>query len=195
MKVRIIDFNQNHTMKTTITSLIATVLLASAGWLNAGEPGKQAKPGSPELERMKTLAGTWQGKVDMGQGPVDMTVVYSVIAAGSVVEERIFPGTPNEMVSMFYDKDGKLAMTHYCVLGNRPAMALKSSDANSLTFDFDGSCCDVNPAKDSHMHAMTIRFDDADTITGTCKAIMDGKEQADHPTTLKRVKTATASNN
>ena len=31
------------------------------------------------------------------------------------------------------------------------------------------------------MHGMTIRFDDADTITTSCKAIMDGKETPDHP--------------
>ena len=45
------------------------------------------------------------------------------------------------------------------------------------------------------MHGMTIRFDDADTITTSCKAIMDGKETPDHPTTLKRVKSAPVSAN
>jgi hypothetical protein len=44
--------------------------LATVLWLNAGEPEK-AKPGSPELERMKTLVGTWSGKADMGQGTVE----------------------------------------------------------------------------------------------------------------------------
>jgi hypothetical protein len=38
------------------------------------------------------------------------------------------------------------------------------------------------------MHALTIRFDDADTITTTCKAVMDGKEAPEHATTLKRVR-------
>src|SRR6266436_792099 len=102
-------------MKTKITSFIATVLLATAGWLNAGEPGKAA-PGSPEFEHLKTLVGTWQGKTDMGQGPIDMTVQYRLLAAGSVLEERVFPGTPNEMITMFYDKGGKLALTHYCIM-------------------------------------------------------------------------------
>jgi hypothetical protein len=180
-------------MKTKITSICAILLLAVAGSLKAGEPGKPA-PASPEFERLKTLVGTWRGKTDMGQGPIEMTVQYRLLAAGSVLEERLFPGTPHEMVTMYYDKEGKLSLTHYCVLGNRPAMALKSSDANTLKFDFD-SCCGIDPAKESHMHAMTIHFDDADTITTGCKAIMNGQESPEHATTLKRVKADTASAN
>ncbi|RYD72672.1 MAG: hypothetical protein EOP84_22760 [Verrucomicrobiaceae bacterium] len=124
----------------------------------------------------------------MGGGPEELTVQYRLIAAGSVVEERCAQGTPNEMVTMYYDKEGKLALTHYCMLGNRPSMVLKTSDAKTLSFDFDGASCCVNPKKESHMHALTYRFEDADTIIMACKAIMDGKEMAEKPTTLKRVK-------
>jgi hypothetical protein len=176
-------------MKTKLTSLCATLILAATVVLNAGEAPKP-KAASPEFERMKTLVGTWKGTADMGQGPVDMTVSYRLLAGGSVLEERSFPGTPNEMVTMFYEKQGKLALTHYCVLGNRPEMALKSSDANSVTFDFD-ACCGIDVKKESHMHALSLRFDDANTITASCKAIIDGKEMPDKPTTLKRVTTGT----
>jgi hypothetical protein len=179
-------------MNTKIITCCATLLLAATAWLHAGEKMSAPKPASPEFERMKTLVGTWQGKTDMGQGPIDLTVRYRLIAAGSVLEERCFEGTPNEMVTMFFDKDGKLSLTHYCMMGNRPAMALKASDAKSLTFDFDGACCTIDPKKESHMHALKIRFDDADTITTGCKAIIDGKDAPEHPVTLKRVKDATA---
>lgn len=162
------------------------MLISASISIQAAEAPK-SKPCSPELERMKTLVGTWSGKTDMGQGPIDLTVQYRLLAAGTVLEERVFAGTPNEMVTMYYDKDGKLAMTHYCIMGNRPAMVLKSADAKSLKFDFDGTC-GINPAKESHMHALSIRFDDSETITTSCKAIMDGKELPEQPTTLKRVK-------
>jgi len=178
-------------MNTKLTSFCTALLLAACGSLIAGEAPKP-KAGSPEFERMKTLVGTWQGKTDMGQGPVDMTIEYRLIAAGSVLEERIAPGTPHEMVSMYYDKAGKLAMTHYCVLGNRPEMALKASDAKSITFDLDASCCTIDK-KESHMRGVTLSFDDADTITSKCKAIIDGQEAPERPTTFKRVKTETAS--
>jgi hypothetical protein len=179
-------------MNIKTTTLFGILLLAVAGWLNADEPGK-AKAASPEFERMKTLVGTWAGKSDMGQGPVDVKITYRLIAAGTVVEERIAPGTPMEMLTMYYDKAGKLAATHYCVMGNQPAMALKAADKNSITLDFDATSCTIDPAKEAHMHGMTLRFDDADTITSTCKAMMDGKEMPACTMTLKRVKTEAAS--
>jgi len=173
-------------MKTKLTSVCATLLLAGSFCLNADEPTKQ-KPGSPEFERMKSLIGTWKGRTDMGQGPVDLSVQYRLLAGGTVLEERVFSGTPNEMITMYYETGGKLALTHYCVMGNRPGMLLKSSDSKTINFDFDKTC-GINTAKESHMHALSISFDDADTITTSCKAIIDGKEVPDHSATLKRVK-------
>ena len=174
------------TMKTNITTLCASLFLAASVGLHADEPTKSTKS-SPEFERMKSLVGTWKGTADMGHGPMDLTIEYKLLAGGSVLEERDFPGTPHEMVTMYYEKGGKLALTHYCVMGNRPGMVLKSSDDKTLSFDFD-EMCGIDPAKESHMHALTITFDDADTITSTCKGIIDGKEMPDHPVVLKRVK-------
>jgi hypothetical protein len=179
-------------MKNTISLLCTALLLAGSLALRA-EDAPKAKPGSAEFERMKTLVGAWHGKADMGQGPVDMDVQYRLLAGGSVLEERVFAGTPNEMVTMFYDKEGKLALTHYCILGNRPAMNIKASDAKSISFDLDCNCGISD--KESHMHAMSIRFDDADTITTSCKAIINGQTAPDHETVLKRVKANSASVN
>jgi len=174
------------TMKTKITSLCATLLLAVTAVANAGEP-PQPKPGSTEFERMKTLVGSWKGMVDMGQGPIEMVSNYRLLAGGSVLEEKVFAGTPNEMTTMYYDKDGKLALTHYCVMGNRPGMVLESANAKTMKFVFD-TTCGVDPKKESHMHSLTLTFDDSDTITASCKAFMDGKEMPEKPTTMKRVK-------
>ena len=66
-------------------------------------------------------------------------------------------------------------------------MTLKSSDAKTLRFDFDKTC-GINVKTESHMHALTLRFDDADTIPANCRAIIDGKDQEEKPTTLKRVR-------
>jgi len=173
-------------MKTKIITLLTVLTLAASFGANAGETGK-SKSSSPEFERMKTLVGSWTGKCDMGQGPVDLNMQYRLLAGGSVLEERCFAGTPNEMVTMYYDHDGKLAMTHYCMFGNRPSMKVKSANTKTIKFDFDATC-GINPNKESHMHALSLTFEDADTITTSCQAIIDGKEQAEKPTTLKRVK-------
>jgi len=170
----------------TPTALVLFSLLA-IGRLMAGAADKPHK-GSAEFERVKSLVGTWKGKADMGEGSMEFTVEYRLVAGGSALEERIFAGSPKEMVTMYHDTKGKLALTHYCMLGNRPGMLLKTSDAKTIQFDFDATC-GINPAKESHMHALTLSFDDTDTITTNCKAILDGKEMPDHPTTLKRVKT------
>ncbi|MGN6387322.1 MAG: hypothetical protein ACTHMT_13895 [Verrucomicrobiota bacterium] len=172
-------------MKKLIVQLCATLLIGSATMLQAHDEG-QAPKASAEFEKLKSLVGTWQGKVDIGQGPVDMTVDYRLIAGGTVLEERVFAGTPNEMTTMFYDKDGKLALTHYCVMGNRPAMVLKSSDSKTLRFDFDTNC-GIDQQKEAHMHSMSLTFDSPESITTTCRSLFYGKMQ-ENATTLKRVK-------
>jgi hypothetical protein len=172
-------------MKTKLVYSICSAVALLC--VTASEPEATVKKNCPEFDRMKTLVGTWKGKTDIGQGPVDITVQYRILAGGTVLEERCFPDTPMELVTMFYEKNGKLAMTHYCVLGNRPAMTLKASDDKSLTFDFDPSC-GINTKTETHMHAMSLRFDNPDTITTTCKSLANGQEQEGHPCTLKRVK-------
>jgi len=164
------------------TALVIGFVLTS---MAAEKP--EAPKSSPEFTQMKSLVGKWTGKVDMGQGPLDMTLEYRLLAGGSVLEERCLPGTPEEMVTMYYDQKGKLAMTHYCVFGNRPMMKLKSWDGKTIKFDFDATC-GINTKKESHMHALSITFDDADTITSSCVAMIDGQEQSAHPTVMKRVK-------
>jgi hypothetical protein len=76
--------------------------------------------------------------------------------------------------------------------GNRPEMALKASDKKSITFDLDASCCAFDTKKESHMHGVVLTFDDADTITSRCKAVIDGKDAPEHASTFKRVKSETA---
>ena len=167
-------------------SLLAMLLLVAAGWLAAAQPDKPYH-GSPEFERMKTLIGAWKGKTDMGQGPMEFSVEYRLVSGGSVIEERIFAGTPKEMVTMYHDRQGKLALTHYCMLGNQPAMLLKSSDAKTLQFDLDATC-GLDAKSETHMHSLSITFDNADTITQDWRLFEDGKAKESHPFTLKRAK-------
>src|SRR5215469_8674412 len=169
-------------MKTLCIAVASTFALC--GQLLGGEPPSAPKTSS-EFDRMKTLVGTWKGKADMGQGPMDFTVEYRLISGGTALEEHIFAGTPKEMVTIYHDRQGKLSLTHYCMLGNQPGMLLKSADAKVLKFDFDPKC-GVDAKSEMHMHALTITFDDADTITQDWKLFENGKMKDSHPFALKR---------
>ena len=88
---------------------------------------------SAELERVAALAGTWTGTAKHADGKEEpVTVQYRVTSGGSAVEETLSPGTPHEMVSMYHDQDGQLAMTHYCMLGNQPQLELTGAASGRL---------------------------------------------------------------
>src|SRR5260221_565239 len=170
-------------------STIALLSLAVAGGVSAAEPTEKPHQGSAEFERMKGLVGTWKGTANMGQGDTEITLHYRLVSGGTAIEERIFEGTPHEMVTMYFDQHGKLALTHYCMLGNRPGMVLKSSDEKTLHFDFDAAC-GVDDKSEMHMHSLAITFEGPDSITQDWKMFQDGKvKETTHPFILKRVKT------
>lgn len=110
--------------------------------------------GSAAFERMKSLEGKWSAESPM-MGK--MNTEFRVIAGGSVIEERFAEGTPMEMLSIYHDVNGKLVMTHYCMLRNQPKMQLTKSTADSLTFDFVPTP-GLNASKDKHMHGATYTF-------------------------------------
>lgn len=172
-------------MKITSLHLLVS-LVATALSTFAGEPSKPCT-GSAELERIKTLAGTWRGTTDMGKGPTDITVQYRVVSGGSAVEERLFADSPMEMITIYHDQDGKLALTHYCSLCNRPAMTLVKTDGTSITLDLaENSGIDV--ATEKHMHSLTLTFDGPDRFTQAWTLFDGGKAQPHQPFTLERVK-------
>ena len=73
------------------------------------------------------------------------------------MQETLFPGTPNEMISMYHLADGQLVMTHYCAMGNQPRMKLdaQASTPDKLVFAFDGGT-NFDPAKDGHVHSGSL---------------------------------------
>jgi hypothetical protein len=129
-----------------------------------GDKSGQPVPTNPHFEKIKKLAGTWLA-ADKDGKPTDVVVsVIKVTAGGSVVHETLFPGQPDEMVSIYTVDGPDLIMTHYCVLGNQPRMkADPKSPANQISFQFAGGT-NLDPKKDKHMHAATLTLVDADHI-------------------------------
>jgi hypothetical protein len=143
--------------------------------------------GSAEFERLKKLAGVWEGKGDMHGKPEKIRVEYAVSSGGSVLIEKLGAGTPHEMVDVYQERDGKVLMTHYCLMRNQPQMALKSSDDKSVVFDFVKTP-GINPKKDEHMHALTLAWEKDGKLTQTWKNWKGGKEAGSAVFTLTRKK-------
>ncbi len=151
----------------------------AAGGRGADVPAKAPAP-HPGLERLKKLAGTWVA-ADKDGKPTDRVVsVFKVTGSGSAVHETLFPGQPNEMVSVYHRDGADLVMTHYCVLGNQPRLkADPKAPANQLRFQFAGGT-NLDPAKDTHMHEGTLTLVDADHIEVSGVAWANGKPLDDH---------------
>lgn len=173
-------------MKSKSSILPSLAALAASFSLFAGELSKPYV-GSAEFEKMKTLAGTWQGTTDMGKGPMPITVKYRVTSGGSAVEERLFADTPMEMVTIYHDRDGRLALTHYCTLCNRPAMTLMKADNKSFAFTLTKDS-GIDVEKEKHMHSAKLTFEDVNHLTHEWTAYDGGKPQPSHPFKLERVK-------
>ena len=154
------------------------VAFSSANAATAG--GIDAKTA---FARMKSLSGDWTGPKMMG---TRMKMNFRVIAAGSAVLATCFPGTPNEMITVYYLNGDNLVQTHYCMLGNQPRMKLntKKSSADTLVFDFAGG--DNIKSTKMNMHGETLHFVGRNKIENTCSSEKNGKPSATHTAVLIR---------
>jgi hypothetical protein len=162
-------------MKLNLTHLTAAVALFATAFLYtyAGEHPETDHTGSKELEQMKSLAGQWNADSSMMPGKTFL-ITYEVTSSGSAVIETLFKGEPFEMVTVYNDDEGILAMNHFCSLKNQPRMKLESSSENSLNFRYSGGT-NIDPDVDSHMHAMDLIVVDENTIEHEWSLFKDGE--------------------
>jgi hypothetical protein len=167
--------------------ILTTLAFVAAAATTTAAPSSQPVTDAAAFAKIKSLSGTWTGPVMPGMGKLRST--YRVIAGGSAVLETAFPGTKNEMVSVYHlNSRGRLVMTHYCTLGNQPQCALdtKRSTSEQLVFKFTGGENIRNTSM--HMHGMKIRFTGANTMDCGCVPYKDGKPTEEHLTTMRRAK-------
>ncbi len=148
-----------QTLRASVLSFAFWALVAVTARPAVAQSAAQPVDPQKAFERLKSLAGTWEGQAhDEKSGPPAI-VVYRVASGGSVVQETLFPGTPHEMISMYHLADGHLVMTHYCALGNQPRMRLDASASSPerLVFAFDGGS-NFDPARDPHIHSGVIEL-------------------------------------
>lgn len=177
-----------QTLKVFLAVGVVTMAFAvlTQGALAGGDhPQPPPDNSSAELNRIKALEGRWESSTSMfGKENEKVYTEYEITAGGAAVMERIFPGTPQEMISVYYDDDkGRLAMTHYCMMRNRPTFKLVKSDADTLTLDVvkvEG----LKSKDDPSMGETTLHFKDKDHFSSTCKS--RGKDAEKHaPATME----------
>lgn len=106
--------------------------------------------GQKSFDKMKTLAGDWEGAVTMNppmegmSGGDKVHVSLRITSRGNaIVHEMQEAGTAldptkyDHPVTMFYLDSDRLTLLHYCDAGNRPRMTAKPLiDGKTLDFDF-----------------------------------------------------------
>jgi hypothetical protein len=168
-----------------ITALVFAILLSQVS--GATPDHNHTPPVMPkEFDTLKGLVGTWVGTTDMGDGKQQaVTVVYELTSGGTALTEKLGPGTPMEMISVYHKEGKSLGMTHYCAVGNQPHMKLKKADAKSMAFEMVGNA-GISSPKESHMHAVTLSIIDANTLKHEWVNYEDGKKKMTGVFTFKR---------
>jgi hypothetical protein len=140
------------------------------------------KPKTNEkFEQMKKLIGTWEGTTKMGDQEQKVIATYELTSGGSAILEKLFAGTPQEMVSVYHADGNTVAMTHFCV-GNQPKMTLKNATPTGWNFEMTGKMM-----KEMHMHALNIQWKSDTSITQEWTSWKDGKKQDPHTFTLTKM--------
>lgn len=172
-------------MKKVLLFVLSFVILGSSCVYAGTDEHPAPYVGTAEFERLKGLNGIWKGTSQMEGKEEEAIVEYDVTSNGSTVVEKLFPGTPHEMVTVYYDRKGKLSMTHYCGLGNQPQMNLVSSNENEMKFNFSKTS-DIDPAKEAHMHSLILTFDGNNRLNHAWQYYQNGAEAGITNITLTR---------
>jgi hypothetical protein len=144
-------------MRKTAGFLLSLALLAPASFAQSDADAS--------FEKLKALAGTWEGVVKTTPVQADVEgqparITLRVTSSGhALIHEATSPARHDDPLTVFYIDDGRLLLTHYCDAGNRPRMTASALDGNTLDFTF----VDIaGSTKYGHMHHSTFTFVDAD---------------------------------
>ncbi len=139
-------------MKTLrVTAAVFVVLLTTAALADSA---------APAFDKMKSLAGTWEGKSSNGK-PVNVS--FRVTSAGSAIMSEIMGH--EDMITMFHMDGDRVLATHYCSTGNQPRMAgTLSPDGKTIKFNF-ADATNVLPSQPGHMQSLTVTIIDANHHT------------------------------
>jgi hypothetical protein len=156
-------------VKTLIVIVPVCLALSVAGWSQS--------PAAAGFDKLKTLAGEWQG-TSSGNTPV--RVSYQLTSGGSALMETIRAGNEGEMLTVYHRDGDSLLMTHYCMAQNQPRMRArpKTAEIRELEFDFV-DVSNLSKPDAGHMRGLLLTFEDANHITAKWTWKEKGQEKED----------------
>jgi hypothetical protein len=153
--------------------LLPVLFLAVFAFPSLTPAGTEAKAA---FEKLKSLAGDWEGKDDMGMAA---KTNFKVIVSGTTVMETLSPTGMGgeEMLSLFNIDGAWISLSHYCPTNNQPRLRATppAGDIKELTFTFQGAG-NLPSEETGHQHKLVLHFDDADHITETWTWRSKGKD-------------------
>jgi len=184
-----------HSILLSCACIAAMLAIAQIGRADDKAPAKSASDSgactmcdaaaaNSKLDCLKKLAGTWTSEKPGPDGK-PMVIEFKVTAAGTAVQETMFPGSAHEMVNMYAMDGDRLLVTHYCAMGVQPRMKLATADdRGTMNFEFVDST-NLKSRNDPHMDSLTIKLD-GDKITETWNYFEAGKTTHSTDFELKR---------
>lgn len=157
-------------------SMLCLVLLTLPMLVPAGsvQPPATSAVASAEFARLKTLAGTWVLVDDAGNPTNNIGSVFEVVAMGHSIRETMFPGTPEEMVNMYYRNGPATEMVHYCASGNQPRLNIRAAELDALSLEFIDAT-NLNSPDTEHMRSAKYIWEGSDRLRTEWQSWKDGK--------------------
>lgn len=155
---------------------VGAVVFAALGLSVTAGSAPQSMPASVSFDKLKSLAGEWEGNLNEGGQQIPTTTSFRLVSDGSALLDVLGAGTPHEMVTMFHMDNEDLLATHYCSAHNQPRLRMvPSSEPNVVTFEFKDATNLPNPAT-AHMVGLKITFVDANHHFEDWTSVENGKK-------------------
>ena len=120
---------------TLLIIMVGTAVVALPQQMQMPRASGPQSDAQKAFEKMKTLAGSWEGTVM--NIPINFTIRAASSGTAILHEGNTEKGVPNHEITMFYVEEDRLIAIHYCDAGNRARMEGKmSADGKSVEFNF-----------------------------------------------------------
>jgi hypothetical protein len=151
---------------------VAVVCTGAVGVLGVGgcassgtkvHAARDASQAQAMFDKVKSLEGTWEMVDEKGEKHVGAE--YRVVSAGSVVCERMFPGSAHEMVNMYHLDGDRFLVTHYCAMGTQVRMQASSWATPTMIAFRPESVTNLPTPGTEYMAELELTMQDADNVT------------------------------